>query len=177
MLGTDVAGLVAGPFVAACSLLAIAGVSKIVHPGPTREAVIAAGWRVPFVVVSAFGVVELATGIAGIVFGRGAALAVAACYLVLAGFAFRLVRRAPATPCACLGSTRAPASRVHVIVDLTAVAFAIAAASGRTPFAGFGSRPFAGVVFVALVACCAQLVALAFDSFSVLDRAVKGRAS
>jgi hypothetical protein len=177
VLGTDVAGLVAGPFAAACSLLAIAGVGKIAHPRPTREAVLAAGWRVPSVVVSAFGVVELATGIAGIVLGRGAALAVAACYLVLTVFAFRLLRRAPATPCACLGSTQAPASRVHVIVDLAAAGFAIAAASGPTPFAGFGSRPVASVVFVALVACCVQLVALAFDSLSVLDRAVKERAT
>ena len=126
---------------------------------------------------SAFGVVEMGTGIAGVAFGRGAALAVAAVYLVLSGFAFRLVRRAPTTPCACLGSTKAPASRVHVVVDLAAVAVAIAATSGGTPLAGFGSRPFATVLFVALVACCVQLVALAFDSLSALDRAVKEGAS
>ena len=177
MLGTDLAGLVAGPFAASCSLLAVAGVGKIVHPRPTRDAVLAAGWKVPSVVVSAFGGVELVTGIAGIMVGRGAALAVASCYLVLTWFAFRLARRAPTTPCACLGSTNAPASRVHVAVDLAAVGFAVAAASGRTPFAGFGSQPFASVVFVALVACCVQLVALAFDSLSVLDRAVREGAS
>ena len=96
---------------------------------------------------------------------------------MLGGFAFRLVRRAPTTPCACLGSASAPASRVHVVVDLAAAVVAIAAASGGTPLAGFGSRPFAAVLFVALVACCVELVALAFDSLSALDRAVKEGAS
>jgi hypothetical protein len=177
MLGTDVAGLAAGPFVAACSLLVIAGVSKIARPRPTRAAALAAGWDVPAAAVSTFGAVEVGTGMAGIAFGRGAALAVAAVYLVLSGFAFRLVRRAPTTPCACLGSSSAPASRVHVIVDLAAVAVAIAAASGGTPLEGFGARPFASVLFVALVACCVELVVLAFDSLSALDRAVKGGTS
>jgi hypothetical protein len=64
-----------------------------------------------------------------------------------------------------------------VFVDLAAVAVAIAATSGGTPLAGLGSRPFATVLFVALVACCVQLVALAFDSLSALDRAVKEGAS
>ena len=177
MLGTDLAGLAAGPFVAACSLLAIAGAGKIARPRPTRDAVLAAGWNVPAAAVAAFGAVEVLTGVAGIAFGRGATLAVAACYLLLATFAFLLVRRAPSTPCACLGSTSAPASRVHVVIDIAAVAIALAAASGGPPLAGFGSRPFAAVVFVALVACCVQRVALAFDSLSVLDRAVKESAS
>jgi hypothetical protein len=177
VLGTDLAGLVAGPFVAACSLLAIAGAGKIARPRPTRDAVLAAGWKVPAVAVSAFGAVEIVAGLAGIAFGHHAALAVAACYLVLATFAVLLVLRAPSTPCACLGSTNAPASRVHVVIDLAAVAIAFAAATGGPPLAGFGSRPLAAVVFVALVACCMQLVALAFDSLSVLDRAVKEGAS
>jgi hypothetical protein len=177
MLGTDVAGLAAGPFVAACSLLVIAGAGKIARPNPTRAAALAAGWNVPVVAVSAFGVVEVGTGIAGIGFGRGAALAVAAVYVVLGAFAFRLVRRAPSTPCACLGTSSAPASRVHVVVNLAAVAIAIAAASGGTPLEGFGSRPFAAVLFVALVASCVALVALAFDSLSALGRAVKEGAS
>lgn len=173
MLGTDAAGLAAGPFVAACSLLAIAGVGKIAHSQPTRDAAAAAGWRVPSVVVVAFGGVEIGVGLIGIVAGGVAALAVAACYLVLTAFAWRLVRRAPATPCACLGASSAPASRVHVLVDLATVGVAIAAATAGSPLASLSGRPFASVVFVALVACCVALVALAFDSLSVLDRAMK----
>lgn len=173
MLGTDTAGLAAGPFVAACSLLAIAGGGKVAHPRPTRDAAAAAGWRVPSVVVSGFGLVEVGVGLTAMVFGGVAALAVAACYLVLTAFAWRLVRRAPATPCACLGASSAPASRVHVLVDLAAVGVAVAAATGGSPFASLSDRPFASVVFVALVACCVALVALAFDSLTVLDRAMK----
>ena len=174
MLGTDAAGLAAGPYVAACSLLAIAGVAKITHPGPARDAVAAAGGRVPAVAVAGFGLFELGAGAAGVVVGGPAALAVAVAYLVLAGFAWRLLRRAPATPCACLGSaSSAPVSRLHVLVDLVAVGVAVAAASGGSPFATLADRPFASVLFVALVGCCVALVALAFDSLAVLDRAVK----
>jgi hypothetical protein len=173
VLGTDVAGLVAGPFVAACALLAIAGGGKIVHPRPTRDAVEAAGWHVSAAVAAGFGTVELGIGIAGIALGGRTALAVAACYLVLGGFAWRLLLRAPTTPCACLGSSRAPASRVHVVVDLAAACVAIAAASGGSPFAMLAGRPFASALFVVLVACCVKLVALAFDSLPVLDHAMK----
>src|SRR4051794_9150177 len=109
VLGTDVAGLAAGPFVAACSLLAIAGVAKIANPEPTRVAVAAAGGHVPRAGVIGFGVVEIGAGVAGVVLGGVAALVVAIVYLALTAFAWRLLRRAPATPCACLGgSSSAP---------------------------------------------------------------------
>jgi len=177
VLATDTAGFVAGPFVAACSLLAIAGAAKVVHPRPARDAVAAAGWRAPAGVVGGFGIIEVGVGITGVVVGGRAALAVAACYLALGGFSWRLLRRAPATPCACLGSSRAPASRVHVLVDLAAVCVAIAAASGGSPFATLAGRPFASVLFVVLVGCCVELVALAFDSLPALQRAMKEEAS
>lgn len=172
MLGTDVAGLAAGPFVAACSLLAIAGIGKITNPRPAREAVAAAGLRLPRAAVAGFGTLELVAGVTGIAIGRAAALAVAACYLVLTAFAWRLLRRAPATPCACLGSSSAPVSRVHVIVNVAAVGTAIAAASGGSPLAPLTDHPFAGVLFVTLVGCCVELVALAFDALPALHRAV-----
>jgi hypothetical protein len=177
VLDTDVAGLAAGPFVAACSLLAIAGATKIVRPRPTRAAIAAAGWRVPTAAAIAFGVVEIALGVAGLAFGGGAALAVAAGYLALAGFAFLLVRRAPATPCACLGASSAPASLVHVFIDLGAAGVAIAAATGGSPFSVLDGHPIQSVLFVALVGCCIELVALAFGSLPLLQRAVKERAS
>lgn len=177
VLGTDVAGFVAGPFVAACSLLAIAGVGKILHPRPARDAVEAAGWRVPAGAVGGFGIVEVGIGVAGIAVGGPAAVAVAACYLVLGGFAWRLLRRAPSTPCACLGSSSAPVSRVHVPVDLAAVCVAIAAASGGSPLRTLAGRPFASVLFVVLVGCCVELVALAFDSLPALERAMKEETS
>lgn len=177
MLSTDVAGLAAGPFVAACSLLALAGAAKIADPRPARDAISAAGWRVPRVVARGVGGVEIAVGVSGVVLGGSAALVVAVAYLVLAGFALRLIRHAPATPCACLGASSVPVSRVHVLVDLGAVAIALAAASGGAPFAPVAHRPFASAVFVVLVASCVKLGALTFDALPQLSQAMKEGAS
>lgn len=125
------------------------------------------------VVAIAFGAVELATGVAGAVFGGRAALAVAVLYLALGGFAWRLLRRAPTTPCACLGSSTASASRAHVLINLGAGGAALAAASGGSPLARLAGRPQATIVFVVLVACCVQLLALTLDALPALANVVK----
>jgi hypothetical protein len=62
---------------------------------------------------------------------------------------------------------------VHVFIDLGAAGVAIAAATGGSPFSVLDDHLFESVLFVALVGCCVALVALAFDSLAVLDRAVK----
>jgi hypothetical protein len=101
---------------------------------------------------------------------------VAVCYFVLAVFAWRLLRRAPATPCACLGSSSAPVSRLHVVVNLAAVGAAVGSASGGSPLSVLSGHPFATVLFAALVGCCIELVALAFDVLPMVDRAVQEEA-
>jgi hypothetical protein len=88
-------------------------------------------------------------------------------------FALRLLLRAPATPCACLGSTTAVVSRAHVAIDVGAVCIAIAAASGGPPFAPLAGRWLAGAVFVVLVACCVRLAALALEELPPLGVGVK----
>jgi len=173
ILGTDIARSLAGPFLAACALLVIAGAGKITRPEPTRTAVFAAGFRVPRLVVVGFGLVELTTGVAGAVLGGRAALAVAACYLVLTVFALRLLRRAPTTPCACLGSSSAVVTRTHVVLDVVALAVAIVAASGASPFAQLAGHWLPGVVFAVLVLCAVKLAALALEVLPELAAATK----
>jgi hypothetical protein len=174
---SNIAAVVAGPFVASCALLVIAGCRKVAQPRPAALAVAAAGVRVPRAAVIAFGAIEVGAGVAGAIFGAAAALAVALCYLVLGGFALRLLRRAPATPCACLGSSTATVSRLHLLVNLGALAAALVAASGGSPVARLAHRPLASVVLVVLVACCVQLAALALDALPVLEQAVKETAA
>lgn len=169
--------VVAGPYVAACALLLIAGARKVVTPRPGATAMAAAGMRVPHAAVVAVGAFEVGTGVAGVAIGGRAALLVAVVYLALGVFALRLLLRAPATPCACLGSSTATVSRAHVIVNAAAVGVAAAAAAGGSPVALFAHRPVAGAVFVALVACCVQLLALALDALPMLAATVKERAS
>jgi hypothetical protein len=173
ILGSDIARLLAGPFLGACALLAIAGAGKILKPAPARAAVLAAGLRIPRSGVVAFGFVELGTGGAGALLGGRSAFAVAACYLLLMVFAVRLLLRAPTTPCACLGSSNAVVTRTHVAVDVAAACIAIAAASGGSPIEQLGGRWLAGAVFVVLVACCVRLVALALEELAQLGVAAK----
>jgi hypothetical protein len=177
ILGSDVARSVAGPFLGACALLAIAGAGKVLHPAPARAAARAAGMRLPRFGVVAFGLVELGVGGAGALLGGRVALTVAACYLVLTVFALRLLLRAPATPCACLGSANAVVTRTHVAIDVAAVCIAIAAASGGPPLAELAARWVAGAVFVVLVACAVKLAVLALEELPNLAAAEKGATS
>src|SRR5262249_59644031 len=105
---------------------------KLARPAPARVAVHAAGLPRPRALVFAFGVAEVAAGISGAIFGGPGALAVAACYVALTAFAFVLLRRAPSTPCACLGSSRATVTPAHVALDALAAGVAIAASSTRS---------------------------------------------
>ena len=173
ILGSDIAVSLAGPFLGACALLAIAGAAKFLAPAPAQAAVLAAGLRMPRWGVVAFGFVELGTGGAGAVLGGRFAFAVAACYLLLTVFAVRLLLRAPTTPCACLGSSNAVVTRTHVAIDIAAACIAIAAASGGRPLAQLGGRWLAGAVFVTLVACCVRLAALALEELPQLGVAAK----
>jgi hypothetical protein len=173
MVASTLGASVAGPFVAACALLVVSGAGKLARPTPARAAVRAAGLSSAAFVVAAFGVVEVSTGVAGAVFGGPAALAVAACYLTLAVFAFRLLRRAPTTPCACLGSSRAPVTGMHVVLDGLAAAVAVVAASTGSPWEQFSGHWIAAITFTVLVACCVQLASLALESLPVLAAAAK----
>ena len=172
-LGSDIGRSLAGPYLAACALLLIAGAAKVVRPAPARTAVGAAGLRIPRSGVVAFGLVELGAGGAGALLGGVFAFAVAACYLLLGAFAVRLLLRAPTAPCACLGSTNAVVTRTHVVIDVAAACVAIGAASGGSPFAPIAGRWLAGAVFVVLVACCVKLTALALEELPQLATAAE----
>jgi len=158
---------VLGPFLACCALLMISGFAKVRDPRATQPAAAAIGVAsvVPFVV--AFGVVELLAGVGGAVFGGWAALAVAVMYVVLAGVALRLLRRAPATPCSCLGGTSAPATRTHVVLDLAAAVIALVAArSAGAPLQLIVDHPASSLVLGALVGCCVALFGMVLVSAS-----------
>ena len=119
--------------------------------------------------VLGFGAVEL-LAVAGAMWGGWAAFAVAVMYLALAAAATRLLRRAPNTPCACLGSTSAPVTRGHIVLDLAAAFVALCAAGNAgSPLRLVGEHPEASLVLAALVGCCVALFGM------VLGAAVDGR--
>ena len=153
-----------GPFIAACVLLAWSGARKLARPDATRVAARAIGLPASAFAVRAFATAEILTAAAGVLLGGVAALVVAAQFVVLAAVASRLYRRAPATPCGCLGGrSDAPASRAHVAIDALAALVALIAAFGAAPVDTLGTQPLAGVPFVVLVCCAARLAALVME--------------
>jgi hypothetical protein len=173
MAASTLGASVAGPFVAACALLVVSGVGKLARPAAARFAVRAAGLPFAGAVVVVFGAAEVAAGISGAMLGGRWALGVAACYAALTAFAFTLLRRAPSTPCACLGSSRAAVTPFHVVLDALAAGVAIAATSNGSPWRQFSGYSVAAVVFVVLVACCVRLASLALETLPVLEAAAK----
>ncbi len=146
----QLAGYASGPFLAACLLLVGAGISKCRNGS------------LPL------GLVEIAVGTAGIVAGRGAALVVAATYLVLAAYSLRLLIVAPTKPCNCLGASSAPVTRGHVALNAGAAVVALMAAGGLSPFAQLSDLPLAGVPYLVLVACCTWLGVLMLTAYPAL---------
>jgi len=175
ILATNVAPSLAGPFLATCALLVIAGAGKVAHPGPARTAAHAAGIRVSRSGIVVFGFVEISAGVAGTLVGGRAAVVVAACYVVLTAVAVALLIRAPATPCACLGSSSAVVTRTHLALNVAAGAFAVAfaAAGGGSPLAVLSDQWFAGVVIAVLAVCSVRLAMLVLETLPEVTAAIQ----
>ena len=145
-----------GPFVVACALLATAGIAKLWRPAPTAAALRTAGLPGSDVLARALGTAELAVGVAGLSLETSpAAGAVAAAYLGFAAFvALLLARRERAASCGCFGRADTPASLVHLLVNLTAaaVAIAVAVAPVGSLRAILADQPLGGATFVVYAA-------------------------
>ena len=161
-----------GPFLAACGLLAWSGAVKFTRPLATRTAARAAGLPSSQLAVRALAAVECVAAVLGVVFGYAAAALVGVVYIGLALVALRLLRIAPAKPCGCLGSSNAPASRAHVMLNFSAAAIAFAAAFAGSPLARIPSPPLQAVTLVVLVAVAIRLAALTIDALPLLRRGV-----
>ena len=173
MPALHVAHLISGPFLAACAVLVIAGAGKVRRPRPARAAARAAGLRLPSAAIVALALVEIGAGLGGAAFGGRVAWLVAACYVLLTFVAVRLLRRAPTTPCACLGSSTAVVTPVHVVIDIVGAGVAVAATAGGSPLNGIAGHWIEGAIFLALVACCVQLTTLTLGAMADLITAVK----
>jgi len=172
-LHDTLANIAAGPFAAACLVLAFAGFAKIRRPSGTRSAAVAVGLPASAVAVRALGVVELGAAAAGIAFGGVPALVVAGLYLGLTVVAARLLARSPGTNCGCLGASDSPVSRAHVIVDGVAVVAALLASLGDSPLAAAGTSVAVRVAFLVAIGCCAWLAGQVLDALPALDRATR----
>jgi hypothetical protein len=146
----------AGPFLIAAVVLALAGVRKLVDPESTRGALRQMGlpWRGPVVLLLA--VAEVFTGVYAVVDGGSAAAwALFAWYAAFTVFVLVALRRSvPLASCGCLGKPDTPPSPAHLVVDGLFAAVALAVA--LDPYGGLddalADQPAAGIPLLAWVA-------------------------
>ncbi len=143
---------IAGLYLAAAALVAVAGLAKVLAPDASRVALRTVGLPSSPLAVRTLGVVELGLAAAALVVGGApAALGIALAYLGFAGFAALVARRSRyRAPCGCFGRSEAPIGPLHVGVDLALAAVALVAATGPVGSLLTEARatPAAGVPFV-----------------------------
>ncbi len=179
-----------GPYLVACGLLAIAGVAKAVRPDDTARALVqlttpaggvgsgrrrAPGLRtVRSLVRIGAGGEALLGAVAMAVPRTGPAAAVAASYLVFAGFVlWAMVRGGTLATCGCFGRPDTPPTAVHVAVNLV-LAGSAAAVAATSPGSGtvlrvLARQPWHGVPLVAVAALGTWLATLVLVHLSALE--------
>lgn len=125
--------LLAPAFTVLCGLLVVAGTSKVVRPGYTREALARIKVSVPLIGVRALGIAEIALGaIAGLGASRLTASLVAAAFggfCVVVVTSMRVGKRG--ADCGCFGRFEGDLGALHV--GLNAVGFAVAGLAAISP--------------------------------------------
>lgn len=147
-----------GVHLAACILLAAAGVAKARRPAGTRAALAALlgpRLRVQRRAVQLMGAAEAVLGVTAVVTGSAAsALAVAGCYLAFAGFVVASLARGTEAGCGCFGHAEGvvPLSRFHVAANavMAATAVSVASAGGVASGTGTAERIVVSVAAAAL---------------------------
>jgi hypothetical protein len=168
-----IAGGTAGLFAAVCLVLAFAGISKVRRPLATRPAAAALGLPRSRAAVRVLGAVEVAIAVVALAVGGAAAAAVAVVYGALTVAAWRLLARSPGTACGCLGTSDAPVTVVHVVVNVAAMLVAVLATAQGSPLTAAGDGIWARGALIALAACCASLIALLLDTLPTLNAAMR----
>jgi hypothetical protein len=165
---------------AAALLLAGAGLAKLYAPDQAAAMLRQAWWaRLGAGTSRGFvrfgGVVEIGVAVAVIVTGgRVAALLLGCCYLAFLVVAGRLVHRGQHTSCGCFGAADSPVGIGHLVVNLLALAAAVAAAI-RPPGVLGGLLDDDALTGAVGVGQAALLAYLAFLSITALPALVAAR--
>lgn len=149
--------LLAGPFVAAAVLLAVAGVPKLFRPASTAGAV--ASLRLPSsaLLVRLLGAVELVLAGSALLTGSAyAAVGIAVAYAGFAGFVgLALARPQTLGSCGCFGRPDTPPTPAHLVVNLAAASVAVAVAVTGGVRLDLAGQPLLGLPFLGLTAVVA----------------------
>ena len=141
-----------GWFFLVAALLVWSGIRKFADPEPTSGALRAAGLPSSRLSVLGLASVEVGVGSAALLFsGRLYPWAVAVVYAGFAGFVgLAMSRRLPIASCGCFGKADTPPTWIHLVINVAAVAGAIAYASagGPTLPSLLAEQPLAGIAYV-----------------------------
>lgn len=166
----------AGPYLAGCVLLAVAGVAKVREPQATRRALAGfpgRGASIPSWAVRAGGVAEVALGVTALATGApGPALVVTLCYLAFAGFVTASLARGRGARCGCFGEAAGDIAvgPLHAAVDVVLAAAALAVASTG----GLHAPPLERAAMYPLAAGLAWVIYLVLVPLPRLMAAVRG---
>lgn len=168
-----------GPYLVACALLVVAGVSKAIRPNDTARAL---GAMVPMGLatirwaVRVGSLAEAALGSIALLDPRTAS----ACLVALSYAAFAAVvayarsRGGAIASCGCFGTPDTPATLLHVIVNMgLSLAAACVAAAGPTGsiLSLLSQQPAHGLPLIVVSALCAWLTYLAVAVLAELQAA------
>jgi uncharacterized membrane protein YphA (DoxX/SURF4 family) len=162
------------------AVIIVGGVAKVVAPDAFASLLRSLGLPSDRSLARATGVLEVVLGSAAVLAGgRWAAAVIASVYGVFA-VTILLARRAGASSCGCFGVAAAPPGPVHVVVNLTSAAIALAAAlvaDVPSLASTLTDQPLAGVPYLLTVATGAWL-AVTLDTVGavVFDRMASLRA-
>lgn len=161
------------PYTAAAVLLLVAGVPKVLDPGPTRRAAEQAGLPSGVALVRLLGAAEATVGIAALlVGGRLPAVAVAVAYVGFGVVVTRGLVRGDMDSCGCFNGDDSPPSVLHVVLDLGLAGSAVAVAVG--PAAAWpslvGDDPTGAPVIALLALTVAGLVYVAMARLPRIER-------
>jgi hypothetical protein len=113
----------------AAVVLTVAGVAKLVDPGPVTRSLAAARLPASPIAGRGLGAGEVAIGIWVLVAGgRASAAALGVWYLAFVIYLVANRLRGLDVPCGCVGESDRPAGPAHIVVDLLAVGAGLAAA-------------------------------------------------
>jgi hypothetical protein len=161
-----VTGVWAGPYLAACGLLVVAGAAKAWSPDTTARALHAAGLPGRRALVRLGGAIEALLGAAAVLSGAPAlAVLVGLSYVCFSGFIVLALRRGtPISSCGCFGTPDTPPNRLHVVINLAAAAVAaVVATRPASPLTSILShQPLAGIPLLGLAATAGYLAYLSF---------------
>jgi hypothetical protein len=142
------------PYAAAAVLLLVAGVPKLVDPGPTSRAAEQAGLPSSAALVRLLGAAEAVVGAAALLVpGPVPAVGVALAYLGFAAVVTRALVRGDVDSCGCFNGEDSPPSVLHVVLDAGLALAALAVALGpAASWPGLAADDPAATLVAALLA-------------------------